>query len=660
MKFPVRSLALTLVLGSGAVTACGGATSIEFVGARDGESGGPGSDGSGGRASGGGSNLGGGDGSGGKGSVIASYCGDGRIDDGEECDDENEKSRDGCSSSCEVEPGYDCDDGEPTECTRRDTLGNGVLDPGEECDDGNTEDGDGCSSTGTIEATCDEPIGLEVEISGLVNGTGSITLETSNSVNNVPAQACGGLSLGDASDRVIALELPYGGDVSINLESDFDAILRVYDPAAEACSPKDELICINDVGAASTETAEIQAKAGTLHIVVDGATADDVGEFTLTVTTGCDLGHLKIHRLSPYQVKASSDPSYSVVSLKNTSDYCSFDLSNAHLYLTDASTSGEQALPETILPPGQVFRASLDVDAAINPNSYDLGLVLRYFDAWEEGAFLCDGACDLTGGTNITDAVVMGSATMPAGITFSSLPLPNASNSPHSVFVRVAYAGVAPNFLASDWSAAFLVDPDDLLPLAFSRTDNTVLNPAIVQNDPSEGAICVAPAPNTLSTYNLYSSALPVTTPTYISFKFQIPNGSTGTADSCYLGFGDGTAGFLPTTSSAAWLAAIGLQYSAVYESSPLLYFPTLSNQAAVQGTWHVVEYRDINWTSHTLTIVYDGASLGTVSFTDSTDTFANFVTIMPWRSTAGCFYSDIIVRNGPPGRIWESPPVLP
>jgi len=46
-------------------------------------------------------------------------------DVGEQCDDGNVVSRDGCSSTCNIE-----------------TCGNGVLDVGEGCDDGNTAGGD--------------------------------------------------------------------------------------------------------------------------------------------------------------------------------------------------------------------------------------------------------------------------------------------------------------------------------------------------------------------------------------------------------------------------------------------------------------------------------------------------------------------------------------
>jgi cysteine-rich repeat protein len=35
--------------------------------------------------------------------IVRAVCGDGDVDDGEECDDGNAVSGDGCSSSCEIE-----------------------------------------------------------------------------------------------------------------------------------------------------------------------------------------------------------------------------------------------------------------------------------------------------------------------------------------------------------------------------------------------------------------------------------------------------------------------------------------------------------------------------------------------------------------------------
>ena len=80
-------------------------------------------------------------------------CGDGILQPGEPCDDGNQTSGDGCSSTCRVEPGWSCT-GSPSVCTP--TCGNGVVDAGEECDDGGTVSGDGCSSACTVESgyTC--------------------------------------------------------------------------------------------------------------------------------------------------------------------------------------------------------------------------------------------------------------------------------------------------------------------------------------------------------------------------------------------------------------------------------------------------------------------------------------------------------------------------
>jgi cysteine-rich repeat protein len=55
-------------------------------------------------------------------------CGNGRIDPGEDCDDGNTESGDGCSATC------------ASEC------GDGAVERGEECDDGDRTDGDGCSA----------------------------------------------------------------------------------------------------------------------------------------------------------------------------------------------------------------------------------------------------------------------------------------------------------------------------------------------------------------------------------------------------------------------------------------------------------------------------------------------------------------------------------
>ncbi len=60
-----------------------------------------------------------------------SVCGNGNPETGEQCDDGNQLSGDGCSAICELETSLSC--------------GNGIVEAGEQCDDGNNLDSDGCT-----------------------------------------------------------------------------------------------------------------------------------------------------------------------------------------------------------------------------------------------------------------------------------------------------------------------------------------------------------------------------------------------------------------------------------------------------------------------------------------------------------------------------------
>ena len=77
-------------------------------------------------------------------------CGDAALGEGEQCEDNNSTAGDGCSATCTVEPGYVCTGTPLSTCTV--TCGDGVKAASEACDDGNKTNGDGCSSTCTIEA----------------------------------------------------------------------------------------------------------------------------------------------------------------------------------------------------------------------------------------------------------------------------------------------------------------------------------------------------------------------------------------------------------------------------------------------------------------------------------------------------------------------------
>ncbi len=90
-------------------------------------------------------------------------CADGVLEPGEECDDDNLVSGDGCDLSCTV-----------TRC------GNGIVTAGEECDDGNRRAGDGCENDCTVtREVCPTPLrldGAEVALRHLGEPRGNETL----------------------------------------------------------------------------------------------------------------------------------------------------------------------------------------------------------------------------------------------------------------------------------------------------------------------------------------------------------------------------------------------------------------------------------------------------------------------------------------------------
>ena len=87
-----------------------------------------------------------------EGGLVAGACGNGILAPPEQCDDGNNASGDGCSSSCTIEPGFKCTaPGMP--CTPT-VCGDNVKEGAEQCDDGNVRPYDGCSPTCTKEAAC--------------------------------------------------------------------------------------------------------------------------------------------------------------------------------------------------------------------------------------------------------------------------------------------------------------------------------------------------------------------------------------------------------------------------------------------------------------------------------------------------------------------------
>jgi fibro-slime domain-containing protein len=119
-------------------------------------------------------------------------CGDSALAASEFCDDGNTGPGDGCSTSCTIEPGWDCPSGPGSLCVQVGSCGDGFVNVlGEQCDDGDEDGGDGCTASCLREAlfTCPAqggPCVSDVECGdGLVNGP-----ETCDDGNTLGGDGC--------------------------------------------------------------------------------------------------------------------------------------------------------------------------------------------------------------------------------------------------------------------------------------------------------------------------------------------------------------------------------------------------------------------------------------------------------------------------------------
>lgn len=93
-------------------------------------------------------------------------CGDSVLDPGEQCDDGNNVSGDGCDATCHWE--HRC--------------GDGRIDPGEVCDDGNNRSGDGCRSDCLSNETCGNRI-VDYGVGEVCDGTPNCAADCRSIVN---------------------------------------------------------------------------------------------------------------------------------------------------------------------------------------------------------------------------------------------------------------------------------------------------------------------------------------------------------------------------------------------------------------------------------------------------------------------------------------------
>ena len=129
-------------------------------------------------------------------------CGNGTIEAGEQCDDDNLINGDGCNIICQIESGWECV-GEPSVCTE--LCGNGVIDTGEDCD-----------GTNLNGQTC-EGLGYE---SGALACTGSCVFDTLSCV--VPPGISGLTAWTTANSDTLIHTIPSGNDRFLVVASSYE------------------------------------------------------------------------------------------------------------------------------------------------------------------------------------------------------------------------------------------------------------------------------------------------------------------------------------------------------------------------------------------------------------------------------------------------------
>ncbi|MBI2552297.1 DUF4215 domain-containing protein [Candidatus Uhrbacteria bacterium] len=159
-------------------------------------------------------------------------CGNGSVETGEECDDGNTTSGDGCSAVCLNEGSnfsLRCGDGRAcrnaSECGPGESCQGGrCLDRGEDCDDGNLENGDGCSSQCLNEGTGPALCG---------NGKINPGEECDNDRNRQAGDGCSAQCLREGTSSNFAVcgnsRLEAGEECEVNFDHEF----------ASWCDPQD-------------------------------------------------------------------------------------------------------------------------------------------------------------------------------------------------------------------------------------------------------------------------------------------------------------------------------------------------------------------------------------------------------------------------------------
>ncbi len=220
----------------------------------------------------------------------AVICGDGIVNDEEGCDDEGTTADDGCDDVCAVEEGYECT-GEPSFCLVP-VCGDGVRNGDDSCDDGNLVDGDGCTSECFIE--------LSDGVSDTVTIDAALTLDDAQ-YDRIGAfsDPCEGTGDPDHYYDVFTVVNPLDAPIEVLIDAVWsdDGYLHIFSSDFDPDLPTDACLTGDDDfdGRFGSRIDSFVAEPATSYFIVAStfSPAETIDEYTITITTvGCGDGFL--------------------------------------------------------------------------------------------------------------------------------------------------------------------------------------------------------------------------------------------------------------------------------------------------------------------------------------------------------------------------------
>ena len=294
--------------------------------------------------------IGGGSGQGGDGGGTASLCGNGLVDQGEDCDLAGANGGEECNANCAY-PDSLC--------------GNGKAEQNEQCDDGNTAPNDACDASCQLESGtyCGDSVDLNDAAVVTIDGAtttydGTISSAALKNSNNYGAPGCGEGILEDSPTAMHRFTATVSGAYELRTASPIGAS-ALDDPVMwllTDCLAATQILACHDDMSAVVKHAKISIflPAGfTIHVAVAGsANGTGVeGSYRLQVVqrATCGNGELELGELCDDGNNTSAD---------GCSPICKLEPLEAELEPNDGS---DQATPFAVPTLGAISAAN-DVD----------------------------------------------------------------------------------------------------------------------------------------------------------------------------------------------------------------------------------------------------------------------------------------------------------